>query len=108
MAEHTFHALAFVENFSLKELAARYPEAKRTPHQLWYPAAAGGTVYLFPSGALVFHDVGQAGREAEVLRLRRALPKLSDAQVLDRGVLRARGRRARVPTSRTACSCSTS
>ena len=30
----------------------------------------------------MFHDVGQAGREAEVLRLRRALPKLSDAQVL--------------------------
>ena len=79
---HTFHALAFVENFSLKELAALYPEAKRAHHQLWFPAAAGGKVYLFASGALVFHDVGQAGREAEVLRLRRALPKLSDAQVL--------------------------
>ncbi|HVZ73857.1 MAG TPA: RMD1 family protein [Polyangia bacterium] len=79
---HTFHALAFVENFSLKELAARYPEAKRTYHQLTYPAAGGGTVYMFPSGALVFHNVGQAGREAEILRLRRALPRLSDAQVL--------------------------
>ena len=81
-AVHTFHALAFVENFSLKDLAARYPEAKRTHHQLWYRAATGGSVYLFPSGAVVFHDVGQAGRETEVLRLRRALPKLSDAQVL--------------------------
>jgi uncharacterized Rmd1/YagE family protein len=79
---HTFHALGFVENFSLRELAALYPEAKRTAHQLWFPAAAGGTVYMFPSGALVFHNVGQAGREAEVLRLRRVLPKLSDAQVL--------------------------
>jgi len=81
-AVHTFHALAFVENFSLKDLAARYPEAKRTHHQLWYRAATGGSVYLFPSGAVVFHDVGQAGREAEVSRLRRALPKLSDAAVL--------------------------
>jgi uncharacterized Rmd1/YagE family protein len=79
---HTFYAIAFVENFSLKDLAIRYPEAKRSHHQLWYPAAAGGTVFLFASGTVVFYDVGQAGREAEVLRLRRALPKLSDAQVL--------------------------
>ncbi len=78
---HTFFAVAFVENFSLKELAARYPEAKRTHYQISYPAAAGGTVFLFPSGAVVFHNVGQAGRESELLRLRRALPKLSDAQV---------------------------
>ncbi|MDB4983208.1 MAG: hypothetical protein JWM82_3960 [Myxococcales bacterium] len=79
---HTFHALAFVENFSLKELAPRYPEAKRSYHQLSFGAATGGTVYLFPSGTLVFHDVGQTGRETEILRLRRALPRLSDAQVL--------------------------
>jgi uncharacterized Rmd1/YagE family protein len=79
---HTFHALAFVENFSLKDLASKYPEARRSHHQVWFAAAAGGTVYFFPSGTIVFHDVGQAGREAEILRLRRALPKLSDAQVL--------------------------
>jgi uncharacterized Rmd1/YagE family protein len=79
---HTFHALAFVENFSLKDLAARYPEAKRSPHQLWFAAATGGTVFMFPSGALVFQNIGQSGRDAEVLRLRRALPGLSDAQVL--------------------------
>ena len=85
MAEqvHTFYAIAFVENFSLKELAAHYPEAKRTHHQLWYPATAGGTVFLFSSGTVVFYDVGQAGREAEVLRLRRTLPKLSDTQILN-------------------------
>jgi required for meiotic nuclear division protein 1 len=79
---HTFHALAFVENFSLRELATRYPEAKRTHHHLWLPATSGGAVYLFPSGAVVFHNVGQAGREAEMLRLRRALPNLSDARIL--------------------------
>jgi required for meiotic nuclear division protein 1 len=79
---HTFHALAFVENFSLKELAVRYPEAKRSHHRLWFPATAGGTVFMFPSGAMVFHNVGQVGREAEVLRLRRALPGVSDAQVM--------------------------
>ena len=81
-AVHTFHALAFVENFSLKELALCYPEAKRTHHRLWFPATAGGTVFMFPSGALVFYDMGQPAREAEIARLRRALPGLSDAQVL--------------------------
>ena len=29
---HTFHALAFIENFSLKELAVHFPEAKRARH----------------------------------------------------------------------------
>jgi required for meiotic nuclear division protein 1 len=81
-SQHTFHVLAFVENFSLKELAAKYPEAKRALHQLWFPAAAGGSVYLFASGTIVFQDVGQAGREGEVLRLRAALPKLSGSQVV--------------------------
>jgi required for meiotic nuclear division protein 1 len=79
---HTFHALAFVENFPLKDLAAAYPDAKRTHHQLWYSAPAGGTVFLYPSGAVVFYNMGQAGRETEILRLKRALPRLSDAQVV--------------------------
>jgi len=79
---HTFHALAFVENFSLKDLASRYPEAKRTHYRLWFPAPAGGTVFMFPAGALVFYDMGQPARETELARLRRALPGLSDARVL--------------------------
>jgi uncharacterized Rmd1/YagE family protein len=79
---HTFHALAFVENFSVKELAQIYPDAKRSHSHLWFPAAAGGMVFVYAFGAIVFHNVGQAGRESEVLRLRRALPKLSDAQVM--------------------------
>ena len=56
---HTFHALAFIENFSLKELAAHYPEAKRAHQHLWYSAAAGGTVFIFSFGVVVFLDVGQ-------------------------------------------------
>jgi hypothetical protein len=79
---HTFHALAFIENFSLKELAVNYPEAKRARHQLSYPAAAGGTVFLFSFGVVIFFDVGQAGREGELLRLRRAPSGMRDAQVI--------------------------
>ncbi len=78
---HTFHALAFVENFSIKELAAQYPEARRTHAQLTFSPPGGGTAYLFAFGALVFQDVGQAGREGEILRLRRTRPALTNAQV---------------------------
>jgi uncharacterized Rmd1/YagE family protein len=79
---HTFHALAFIENFSLKELAVHFPEAKRARHQLSYPAAAGGTIFLFSFGVVIFFDVGQAGREGELLRLRRAPSGMRDAQVI--------------------------
>jgi hypothetical protein len=78
---HTFHALAFIENFSLKELAAHYPEAKRAHQHLWYTAAAGGTVFIFSFGVVVFLDLGQAGREGELLRLSKAPNGMRDAQV---------------------------
>ena len=45
---HAFHAVAFVENLALKELAPSYPEAKRTPRELWYATPAGGTVFVYP------------------------------------------------------------
>ena len=48
MTSHTFHAVAFVENLSLKELAASFPEAKRTPRELWYTTPTGGTVFVYP------------------------------------------------------------
>jgi uncharacterized Rmd1/YagE family protein len=79
---HTFHAVAFAENFSLKELAAVYPSAQRTPHELSFHAAAGGMVFMYPFGAVLFYDVGQAGREAELLHLRRALSRFTSAPVL--------------------------
>ena len=50
--------------------------------QLFYPAAAGGAVFLFSFGVVIFFDVGQAGREGELLRLRRALSVMRDAQVI--------------------------
>src|SRR5882672_3034894 len=45
---HSFHAVAFVENLVVKELAPAFPEAKRTPHELWYTTPAGGTVFIYP------------------------------------------------------------
>ena len=75
--DHNFHAVAFVENLSLKELAASFPEAKRTPRELWYTTPGGGTVFVYPFGALVFHDTAPAERERQMARLHAARPGLT-------------------------------
>ena len=80
---HTFFATAFVENFPLKEMAAHYPEAKRTPRELWFSPASGGTVFIYPFGALVFYDVDPEVREIELARLHRIRPDLTATQVMD-------------------------
>jgi len=75
---HTFSAVAFVENLVLKDLAALYPTAKRTAHELRVPQADGGQAFfVYPFGALVFHDVPPKEREREIDRLRAAQPKLT-------------------------------
>ena len=74
---HSYSALAFVENFSLKELAPAYPEARRSPKELRYSTPEGGEVFLYPFGAAVFHDLPADRREAELERLRRARPGLT-------------------------------
>ena len=80
---HTFRALAFIENFSLKELVTHYPEAKRNRQQLCYPVADGGTVYIFSFGVVIFMDVSQEGRERELARLRKSLSGPPDTQVIN-------------------------
>jgi uncharacterized Rmd1/YagE family protein len=74
---HSYSALAFVENFALKDLSASYSEARRTPRELRYALSGGGEVFLYPFGAAVFHDVPSDRREAELERLRRARPGLT-------------------------------
>jgi uncharacterized Rmd1/YagE family protein len=76
---HTFHAVAFVENLALKEIAQSFPEAKRTPHELWYTTPSGGTVFVYPFGVTVLHDVPPGERDRQLSRLRAARPGLTDA-----------------------------
>jgi uncharacterized Rmd1/YagE family protein len=82
-ASHTFHAIAFVENLSLKELAGAFPEARRTARELWYATPSGGTVFVYPFGAMVLHDVPEAERQSHAARLRAARPGLTDAHVVE-------------------------
>jgi uncharacterized Rmd1/YagE family protein len=78
-AVHAFHAVAFVQNLVLRELAASFPEAKRTPHELWYTTPGEGTVFVYPFGAIVFHDAPPAERARQMARLHAARPGLTNA-----------------------------
>jgi uncharacterized Rmd1/YagE family protein len=80
---HSFFAAAFVENLPLKELAVAYPEAKRSPRDLWFEPPSGGIIFVYPFGAVVFMDVAPEVRAAELARLARARPGLTKAQVLN-------------------------
>ena len=83
---HGFHAAAFVENLSLKDLAAAYPEARRRAHELFYRVQEGpttGAVFIYPFGAIVFRDLPPTARDRELERLRRARPGLTAATVIE-------------------------
>jgi uncharacterized Rmd1/YagE family protein len=79
--DHSFHAVAFEENLGLKELAPYYPEAKLSAHDMCIVSEPYGEMFVFAFGAVVFHDVGQERREAEMARLNRARPGLT-AQIV--------------------------
>jgi uncharacterized Rmd1/YagE family protein len=81
---HSFHARAFVENISLREIAAAYPEARRSVHELWYRTASGGIAFIYPFGAMALFDVPEGEREREFERLRSARAgRLTDAHATD-------------------------
>src|SRR5262245_41808934 len=79
MPLHNFHAVAFVENLALKEIAPSFPEAKRTHHELWFATPGGGTVFIYPFGAIALHNVAAAERDRQMARLRAARPGLTNA-----------------------------
>ncbi len=72
-----FRAIAFIENFSLKNLAGVCPDARLSAHELCRPLASGGDVFVYPFGAIVFRDASPAKREEELARLEAVLPNLT-------------------------------
>jgi hypothetical protein len=49
---HQFNAIAFEENFNLRQIAAHFPEARVTLRELRYTSQPGGAIYVFPFGAM--------------------------------------------------------
>jgi len=77
---HPFYAVAFEENLSLRQVAAVFPEARVSPHELRVAIAQNGTtgeMYVFPFGAVVTRAVPVDRCEVELARLRSAIPKLT-------------------------------
>jgi uncharacterized Rmd1/YagE family protein len=79
----TFHAVAFVENLNLKDLASAFPEARRTARELWYSTPSSGTVFVYPFGAMVLADVPESEGERQKARLVAARPGLRDANAVE-------------------------
>ncbi|HVU04974.1 MAG TPA: RMD1 family protein [Polyangiaceae bacterium] len=73
---HSFTAIAFAENFPLRDLALSYPDARRSPREIRYPLR-DGSCYLYPFGAIVFRNVPEDVANAEVDRLRKLQPRLT-------------------------------
>ena len=74
---HHFWAIAFVENFPLREIAAAIPGGRLRPHELRYEVEGGGEAFLYPFGAVVFHDAHPERREQFMERIQSALPRLT-------------------------------
>jgi required for meiotic nuclear division protein 1 len=85
---HSFHASAFVENFSMKELSVVFPEAKRSVRELRRSCVSGGEMWVFPFGAVVFRNVSASGREQELKRLHQARPGLTTAVINEQFTVR--------------------
>lgn len=72
--EHGFFAVAYAENFSLRELARLHPRVRPEAHVLRVPlddqGNIGGEAFLFAFGAVVLLDVPRSRREGEISRLR--------------------------------------
>jgi uncharacterized Rmd1/YagE family protein len=66
-----------------QDLVALYPTARRSTHELCVERPDGGQMFVYPFGAMVFHDMPAAAREAEVKRLRDAQPKLTATPLIN-------------------------
>jgi required for meiotic nuclear division protein 1 len=74
---HQFNAIAFEENLSLRQLAPVFPQARLSVHRIYLPVEPEGAMYIYPFGAVVTHDIAASRREAEIGKLRTAVPKLT-------------------------------
>jgi uncharacterized Rmd1/YagE family protein len=77
---HQFYAVAFEENFSFRQIAPAFPEARTSPLEMFVPIESDGGdggLYFFPFGAIVTHDVPAEQRERIFNRLTQVLPKLT-------------------------------
>jgi uncharacterized Rmd1/YagE family protein len=76
MSRHSFTAVAFAENLSLRNLAAAHPQAERKAHHLRVAGPGHGATYFYSFGAATFQDLPPPERGAAQVRLLAAFPHL--------------------------------
>lgn len=74
---HTFSAIAYEQNFSLKEIAKLFPEGKATPLDLSIAVGDNAHLFFYPFGAIAFHNIPPNEREPHVAKLQQAYPSLT-------------------------------
>src|SRR3989442_4736618 len=74
---HQFAAVACEETLALRKLAAAYPDAGLGLREMRVPVGDDEEIFIYPYGAVVFHDVPPERREMELARLGRARPGLT-------------------------------
>ena len=73
---HLFSAIAFEENLILRDLVSAFPGARLTPREL-RGRDGDAEFFLYPFGAIAFHDASAAQRDAVLQRLNAARPGLT-------------------------------
>ena len=68
-ATHRFDAVAFADDFALREISALFPEARNLVEGLRLDLAEGGSAFFYPFGVVAFADVRREVREAVLARL---------------------------------------
>src|SRR6476646_1255956 len=87
-ADHAFQAVAFPDNVPLRALSALFPDAQRTATEVRVTRPEGGTLFLYPFGAVVFADVEPAVRARCLEELRAREPRFSGPGTLEDLVVR--------------------
>src|SRR5262245_38371751 len=78
---HQFHAVAFVENFLLKEVAKAFSSSQVNAYEL-HVTVGNGDAFIYGFGAVVFRNLSDAEGEDIIARLRVVYPRLAP-QVAD-------------------------
>ena len=87
-AQHVFHAVAFVENLSLKELAGAFTGARRSPYELAIPLGGSQAAFIYPFGVMVFQNTPPPARNELLKQLREARPGLTTAVIQEEFTVR--------------------
>lgn len=74
---HTFSAIAYEQNFNLKEIARLFPEGKASPLDVSIALGEGAHLFFYPFGAIAFHNSPSDQLEPHVAKLEQRYPGLT-------------------------------